>query len=512
MMIVKKSSIFLIGLIFSFCLAGCKLSLPISDYSVKDASQYVYFARPDGGLSAYNPLDKSLAVITEFYDYHPNYLADGWVYFIRYQKSSDDKNRIPPVAMRWNTQNNRTERLKALSSIPFLPDLKNQVFFVDQGSKLLILNHFKDMMLIDIINDQAIPLDSMSLYFPEINYGNADGSLIFGWLHQYLYQNILKNKDLLDIPAAKSSIFSIDKDFNIEYWDNIESSNIFEEHYFGLSYHQSTKQLFVSKELELWSFTPPNRNPEKITEGLHPFSFKEKSDSPLSTFPLLVSNLIVSDEENYFIGTSNYLSYIDTTKQSYVPFSSDNAPIQSKSSNDNELLFDRLIFLGKCKMLPPSFFLVSMNKPQTSVESEIFAIERDQTDIVAFFSINDGQWINRWIKNSQHYSELALTDLNQNQNLEITNHYCASSFRCEGDTLINSRLLVWVDIYELNHEGLFELANSKYHQTYKELWSQLDAVKKQLQESRQLKQSFLCDEDELLLQQMLDESYRLASQ
>jgi hypothetical protein len=479
-------------------------------FQANQAKFYVYYAHPEGGIRAYLKASAEVSQITDGYDFHPNFLPEGYVYFLRYQKQKDSSKNPPPVkVMKWNASQNRSSEIGTLSSISPVPDIKNQCFFVDNGEKLLILNHNQGPQLINIGLDQKISSFNMSFYARKINpYSAKHGAFL--WLVQYPYQNVFKNKADLIISSARSAIMSINQNYTLNIWDEIPGDDIFQESYHGLCFDEINDQLFLSKNAKLYSMNSHESSKKFIEDGVHPFIYHEKSSlSPLVDFAWLQVNSLILDDSCNIFTTSSHISYISLEEKKFHILDSSDMELLSKNYEDDQHLFDRLIFIGQHRLFPSKYLLVSMAR--TDQDDPLANIRRDQLDVALIFSLEEGRYKRYWSASSQHYGEIWIQDLNNDGTIEILNQYCASSFTCPEDIRLNGRSLVWINIYRQSENLFFERANEVYPEIYRELWERLNLIQQEVSKQKRLGEKYFCEDDLVLFDQLIEESYRLAT-
>lgn len=474
---------------------------------------YVYFAHPEGGIKAFSSQNKEIIPITDALDYHPNLLKSGILYFLRYQKA-DQKGKFTQAVnlMSWNSKDHKIQRVKTILSLSPAPDLTNQVFILDEGKKLLLLNHSKGNFIIDLETDSKINFAGNERYLTEINHSRNEGQECFISLFQYPYQQVIKSKSYIKSPAPRSAILSIDKDFSVQVWDEIPPEDMFTTKYQGIAYDQKSQLLFISRNSELMSFSEAGSTGQKISEGVHPFVLHEPSKRDLASFPLLSATMLWQNHPFVFLGSENYLSYINLKSQSYHTIQANDLNLSPKDADHPNFLFHNLVFLAETTQNPSSYWLVSHTKENLTEKNEKSSILRDQNDAVVYFSLSEQGLKGLWQCVGQMYPEIWIQDLNEDGVAEILNYYCLSSFKCPEESRLNGRYLVWLDIIGRKPEGWYERTNETYPKLYRELWERLDLVKKEQEASKRNQQVYLCEEDLQTLNDMLKESYRIASQ
>jgi hypothetical protein len=474
---------------------------------------YVFFAHPEGGIRAYSSQNKEIISITDALDYHPNMLKSGILYFLRYQKADQKGKFIHPVSlMSWNSQDLKVKKVKTLNSLPFNPELNNQIFILDEGKKLLLLNQSRGNLLINLETDIKTSIAGNEEYLSEINPSRNEGQECFVNLFQYPYQNVIKNKESLNAPPPRSAILSIDKAFSVLVWDEIPPEDMFNKKYQGIAYDQKKQLLYLSRDRELYTISEAGTPAQKIAEGVQPFVLHESSKRDLASFPLLSASILWKNNSYIFLGSENYLSYIDLTNSKYHTIQANEFNLSPKDLENTSYLFHNLVFLGESAQTPSSYWLVSSNKEILTGTNEKSSLLRDQIDAVVFFSLSEQGPLGYWQTSGQMYPEIWIKDLDGDRQAEILNYYCLSSFNCPEETRLNGRYLVWLDIVGKNSEGWYERTNESYPNLYRELWERLDLVKKEQESSKRNQQTYLCDEDLETLNNMLEESYRIASQ
>jgi WD40 repeat protein len=505
--------LFVVCLLFISSSWACTRKTKVGNFDSSKVLEYVYLAHPDGGIRAYSSQNKEIIVITEALDYHPGMLKSGLLYFLRYAKADQDgKHTSPASLMAWNSQDNKIQKIKTINSLPFTPELKSQIFFLDEGKKLLLLSHSKGNQLINLELDTRMPDSTIKKYLPEINYSTNDGQELFVNLFQYPYQNVIKSKESIEAPPSRSAILSINKDFSIKVWDETSSKEMFEHYYYGCAFDQQSHLLFISKDSKLYSYSKAGDSGFLIGEGIHPFVVHQSSTQDFASFPLLTASILWEDQARIFLGAENYLSYFDLKTESYTPFQARDFNLTPKDIEDPAFLFNRLTYLARFKELPSSYWLVSANKEKLIQNDEASTLKRDQVDALVFFSILERGIVGHWQSSGQMYPEIWIEDLDNDGHAEFLNYYCLSSFKCPGEILLNGRYLVWLDIVGQNAEGNYERKNEAYPALYRELWERLDLVKKEHEASERNRRAFLCDEDLQSLNNMLNESHRIATQ
>lgn len=512
--LIWKILIFFIGFTLILCSSwACARKIRVGNFDASMALTYVYFAHPEGGIRAYSGESNEVVSISDALDYHPTMLKSGLLYFLRYQKADQSGKFTQAVSlMSWNSQDFKIQKIKTLNSLPFNPELTNQIFILEEGKKLLLLSHSKGNQLINLESDTKMNFSGSEKYLPEINYHRNEGQEYFVNLFQYPYQNVIKTKNSIEAPPPKSAILSIEQDFSIKVWDEIPPSDMFNSYYHGIAFDQKSKLLFVSKDRKLYAYSEAGSTGMPISDGVHPFVIHEPLSSDLASFPLLSANILWKNDTYVFLGSESYLSYFDLKKEIYVPIQSSHLNLSPKDTENTRFLFHRLTFLAQSTQIPSSYWLVSVSKESLTENDEKSALRRDQIDALVCFSISDQGPSGIWQSSGQMYPEIWLEDLNKDGQVEILNYYCMSSFNCPGETLLNGRYLVWLDITGKTPEGFYERKNESYPALYRELWERLDLVKKEHEASNRNQQAYLCDEDLQTLNNMLEESHRIASQ
>jgi hypothetical protein len=492
---------------------SCNRKIRVGNFDTSMALSYVYFAHPEGGIRAYSSKNNEVVSISDALDYHPTMLKSGLLYFLRYQKADQTGKFTQAVSlMSWNSQDFKIKKITTLTSLPFKPELTNQVFILEEGKKLLLLNHSKGKLLIHLESDTTLSFAGNEKYLTEINYNRNEGQELFANLFQYPYQNVIKTKNAIEAPPPQSAILSIDQNFSIKIWDEIPPEDMFNSYYHGIAFDQNSKLLFLSKDGKLYAYSEAGMTGTPISEGVHPFVIHESSRRETASFPLLAANILWKKDSYVFLGSESYLSYFDLKKGNYIAFQSKDFNLSPKDTENSQYLFHRLTFLAQSTQLPSSYWLVSVSKESIKENNEESVLEKDQIDALVFFSISDQGPAGIWQSSGQMYPEIWLEDLNKDGQVEILNYYCLSSFNCPGETLLNGRYLVWLDIFGKTPEGFYERKNDSYPSLYRELWERLALVKKEQEAFSRNQQDYLCDEDLQTLNNMLEESHRIASQ
>ncbi len=512
--LIKSVNVSLILVFALYIFASCSPQIHVdADFNKEEARHYLYFADPDGGIRAYHASHQTLHEITEGYDFHPNFLESEEVWFLRFDREVSENDNHQVKVMQWDIKNDRVRQVNNLTSIPSSPDPAMQVFFVDQGEKILLLHHSREPQLIDIEMDRHIDYFSLSDYLEGLNYFDQSSQKAFGWLIQYPYQNVLKNKKDLDLPPSYAAIISLNKELQWTIWDSIPREDMFEQSYNGFAFDNFHQFLFFSKDKTLYRLKSHDQEKISIVKGIHPFIYQDHAAAyannvDIIRFPWPISTLLLQDNETSFIGTTQFLSIIHHPQLSFASLTEADTIFMSKNYLDPAQLFDRLIFIGKLKPLPSSYFLVSMKKIETG--DRLATIKRDKVDIISIFTIRDSSWFNQWFSSSQFYSEVWLDDLNNNGYPEVIHHYCASTFPCSEEIMLNSRSLVWINVYSINEYQQYERSSEKFPEIYRELWERLFMVEEELKAYQREGILFLCDEDVQLLKELIEQSRHIA--
>ena len=494
------------------CLASinqsCNKKL-INDNSLYDFNNDLLYASFNGGIRSYDVEKNKEYVITSGKDYYPTYIQSKLqIYFLRFVEipaTKKDGPKLDSYVYAFDIKNKKERRLSKIKYFSPSRDLKDNVYFVEEGKYLICAGYSRNNIVIDTSNGEIVD-KSIIEFMPQINNYSEDGEKIYFRVRQYPRSEIIENTEYLNTTETTEGIYSIDNNFNINNIFKLSEDEIFNRSIYGFTYSQSLDLLVLSIEKKIY-IVDDNGNKKELIDGIHPSFFKKKIlDNQILSFPLINLKFLYQveyekDDKFIFFAAKNYLSFINIAKREFNIFDSSFFPLAAKKKNDKYHIFDNISFLASFKF-DKSLLLISCKdvNPSATPDNPLEAFE--SIELIEIFSVFNGK--NKLLELHGGVNNIIqFRDLNLDGNNEIIYQYSASDFKCENKLKSAGRAVIWKDVYIKTEKGSYDVSDDLFPEIYKELLTVLEPLYSNALAALRLKQPILCDLDVEKLGQLI---------
>ncbi|MCK5848232.1 MAG: hypothetical protein KAH01_03440 [Caldisericia bacterium] len=485
--VFKAFFIFFVTL-FLFIPQNCK---KVQTKIFEEIERSIFFSDPNGyGIRMLSTSTGNISSLTNGNDDYPYYVSSTkTLFFVRtFQRiGKDSKKSIRTINIfKKNLDTDKETKISQLTMYIPRRDKKDNLYFVDNGHKLIISPLRKKCITIDTNTGSALPNVNPCEYFNEINQYNLEDNGVFGKV----------KTELSDLYFPDSYNFIEKKNFeSLFYWKSGSPIRFIEENvggeiynnwYYGLTYSNFSNELFYSKNNYLYKSDMAIS--QLITEGVHPFSVQtenlqlQKNNFPFfqlfSITPLSENNDVTAD---YIFTENNHMAvYHD---DNFHIFENNDFIGGKTDKNDPTHIFDHLVYFGKVSK-PKGAFILASTSLKDDITPDTIASSSDKPDIVKIFNLdpseNDGTIDHTFFYINDLY-DMHLTFRNLDQDTDklpnIILHYTASNYTGFERMQASGRAIQWIDIYKFDAgKNTFQQDNYSYGFVYKELLENLNSI------------------------------------
>jgi hypothetical protein len=484
-------------------------------------SDYVFFADSNGyGIRLFIPKTGNVQALTNENDDFPYYSTQQHrLFFIRrieqYSPVSEKTNIIFHIcSMSMNT--GRVEILSNLTIYSPRKDRKDQLFFVEDGEKIVISPINASPFVVNTETGQKIPDDNAQAYYKSINQYDSDQNRIFGVTHTDPYQPYFQELEAVQTIQPQKTLFWWEEGKTIQAIQSIKGLESYDHWFFGYSWSSAGQTLYFSQNLSLYMWDGTQTS--IIAEGVHPFTMqKVDCNKKICTFPFfrLYSWIQLENEEDYLFSENNSLSLY---RNGNFHILQNHEFLGGKTTEQNPYyIFDHLVYLSELKNPKYTYILVSSNK-SSPVTPDSIARGNDQPDIIKIFNLHGTEeegTFDHTIFSASGYWDLSLRMefLSSPARLypEIILQYSASNFEGTERMQAAGRAIQWIDVYAYDsEENQYVLANQKFPKVYVQLLQQLESIYEFAIQSKRSHNPVMCDEDMNILEKKIKEARNLS--
>jgi hypothetical protein len=412
-----------------------------------------------------------------------------------------------------------TGRVEILSNLTIYSprkDRKDQLFFVEDGEKIVISPINASPFVVNTETGQKIPDDNAQAYYKSINQYDSDQNRIFGVTHTDPYQPYFQELEAVQTIQPQKTLFWWEEGKTIQTIQSIKGLESYDHWFFGYSWSSAGQTLYFSQNLSLYMWDGTQTS--IIAEGVHPFTMqKVDCNKKICTFPFfrLYSWIQLENEEDYLFSENNSLSLY---RNGNFHILQNHEFLGGKTTEQNPYyIFDHLVYLSELKNPKYTYILVSSNK-SSPVTPDSIARGNDQPDIIKIFNLHGTEeegTFDHTIFSASGYWDLSLRMefLSSPARLypEIILQYSASNFEGTERMQAAGRAIQWIDVYAYDsEENQYVLANQKFPKLYVQLLQQLESIYEFAIQSKRSHNPVMCDEDMNILEKKIKEARNLS--
>ncbi|MDD4613990.1 MAG: hypothetical protein PHI40_01085 [Caldisericia bacterium] len=477
----------------------------------------VFFANPEGfGIRVYQPENGKVQALTEDNDDFPYYSPDQHrLYFLR------RKDTLNPSTQKTNTtfhvcsldlHRGSTRYISEITIYTPRKDRKDQIFFVDQGRKIVVspLNSYP--FIVDTETGQKMPHENVWTYYSQINQYDLKGNRLFGTTNTDPYNPYFQDVKHIHEMLPQKTLFWWEEGRSIETIQTMEGPDSYERWFFGLAWSASSNALYFSQDsiLYMWDGLQCNT----ISQGVHPFTVKESfCAKEACSFPFfrLYSWIPLENDNEYLFAENNRMALYQDNEFHTIN-NSEFLGGQTKEE-DPYYLFDHLVLLGELVYPDHTYILVSTQKTE-NVTPETIAKGNQKPDIIKIFNFHPTE-IDGTIDHSLFFSNGSWDLTFQMQFLasppqpypEIILRYTASNFEGKERMQAAGRAIQWLDVYSYDPEqDMYVQANMKFPSLFKDIKERLEDVYELVIQSKRASNPLMCEEDIRILETKIREA------
>ncbi len=503
--------------------AGCSSSSSKQTFFSNEevTSEFVFFADPNGhGIRLFLPATGNVQALTNGNDDFPYYSKQQHrLFFIRsveQYSSVPDKTNLTYSICSMHMETGKVETMSNLTIYSPRKDRKDQLFFVEDGKKIVICPIHDSPFVVRTDTAQRIPEENAQTYYQTINQYDSEQHRIFGFAHTDPYQPYFQKLDVVESIQPQKTLFWWEEGKTIQTIQSIKGPDSYDHWFFGYSWSSAGKKLYFSQDhnLHIWDGTQTSI----ITEGVHPFTIQEKiCNQEICTFPFfkLYSWLPLENESDYMFSENNYLSVY---RDGDFHILQNHEFLGGKTiEKDPYYLFDHLVYLNTLKNPEHVYILVS-SKKNSPVSPDSIAKGNDQPDLIKIFNLHgtevEGTFDHTMFSVSGYWDlsmQMEYLDSPSGLYPEIVLQYSASNFEGTERMQAAGRAIQWIDVYAFDSkENEYVLANQNYPDIFEQLLQQLESIYEFAVQSKRSYNPVMCEEDMRILEKKIKEARNLS--
>jgi hypothetical protein len=520
-------SFFYTGVFLLLCcsifITGCSFFHPKeSFFSPEDfCPSMVFFADPDGyGIRVFHPQSGNVEALTEENDDFPYYSVQRHhLYFLR------RKDQVHPSSQKTNTtfhicsldlQKGSVHYLSELTIYRPRKDRKDQLFFVEEGDKIVISPLHTNPFVLDTATGQKLPRENPWPYYSHINQYDKKLGRLFGTTNTDPYTPYFQELESVQTVLPQKTLFWWSEGSSIKtIWKSVGSES-YEDWLFGFTWSSTSNSLYFSQNHTLYSWDGEKTN--MITKGVHPFTIQESVtvDRPYS-FPFfrLYSWIPLENENEYMFAENNHIALYQANTF-HVLHNNEFLGGQT-NENDEYYLFDHLVFLGKL-LGPKHTYLLVSTKQNEQVTPDTIAKGNHKPDLIKIFNFHptelDGTIDHSLFSISGSWDlhfQMEFLSTPPKSYPEIILRYTASNFDGKERMQASGRAIQWIDVYSYDaKQDMYVNANTKFPHLYKDLKEQLEAIYTLVIQSQRASNPLMCKEDIQILESKMKEARNIS--
>ncbi len=506
----------------SFFVTSCSFLPKESIFPPEDfRSSMVFFANPDGyGIRVFHPQSGNVQALTEENDDFPYYsVKQHRLYFLR------RKDQIHPSSQKTNTtfhicyldlEKDSVQYLSELTIYTPRKDRKDQLFFVEEGERIVVSPLHENPFVIDAATGQKLPSENPWSYYSQINQYDKKLGRFFGSTNTDPYTPYFQELESVQTVVPQKTLFWWSEGSAIRtIWNSIGPES-YEDWLFGFTWSDASNSLYFSQNSTLYSWDGEKTN--MIAEGVHPFTIQDSvAVDQTTSFPFfrMYSWIPLENDNEYMFAENNHLSLYQAS--TFHIIHNDEFLGGQTSENDEYYLFDHLVFLGELHDPEHTYLLVS-TKQNDQVTPDTIAKGNHKPDLIKIFNFHPTE-LDGTIDHSL-FSISGSWDLHfQMEYLssppkafpEIILRYTASNFEGKERMQASGRAIQWIDVYSYDsQQDLYVNANTKFPHLYKELKEQLEAIYELVIQSQRASTPLMCKEDIQMLESKMKEARNIS--
>ncbi len=517
---MKKTTLFLCIIFCASFFIHCSRTnnQKISKYELQSLDKAVFFSDPAGhGIRLLQPESGNISALTNNNDDFPFYSQiDQTLYFIRIETTEgiESKKSIRRAAIVSKDLSSGNEK-KLSEMLFYIPrqDRKDQIFFVDNGAKLLVSPIDQECFLLDSFTGQKLPELNPVDYFSQINQYDSALENMYGVVDTDSYNPFLSNVDNVeDVPFGKV-LFTWNKSTAVQPIKQFLNEESFDNWFYGFSFSQNTNALYYSSNQILYRFKDDAH--ASISPGVHPFTVKAHvNTAPIYTFPFFRLFRIVTLDQNTFLFTEN--NHLALFSEKSFHFINNNEFLGGQTRPyDPYYLFDHLTYIGFCIAPADTLLLVStFDKTRTP---ETIATGHNTPDLIKIFNFQPTEYdgtIDHTFFSINNLFDLRmefLSSVNPTESIpEIKLKYSATNFAGTERMQAAGRVIQWMDVYEfVERENKYEIANEKFREEFIPILDQLTTFYETALRAKRANQPILCEDDFKLLEERMKKAKQI---
>ncbi len=484
-------------------------------------SEFVFYADPNGhGIRLFMLTTGNVQALTNGNDDFPYYSKQQHrLFFVRsieQYSSVPEKTNLTYNICSMQMDTGKVETMSNLTIYSPRKDRKDQLFFVEDGRKIVICPIHDSPFVVRTDTAQKIPEENAQAYYQTINQYDSEQQRIFGFAHTDPYQPYFQKLDVVEDIQPQKTLIRCKEGTTVQTIQSLKGPDSYDHWFFGYSWSSAGKVLFFSQNysLHMWNGTQTSI----IAEGIHPFTIQEEiCNQEICTFPFfkLYSWIQLENESDYMFSENNYLSIY---RDGNFHILQNHEFLGGKTiEKDPYYLFDHLVYLNTLKN-PENVYILASSKKNSPVSPDTIAKGNDQPDLIKIFNLHgteiDGTF-DHTIFSASGYWDLSMQmeylASPAGQYPEIVLRYSASNFEGTERMQAAGRAIQWIDVYTFDSkENEYVLANHMYPEIFEKLLQQLESIYEFAIQSKRSYNPVMCDEDMKILEKKIKEARNLS--